>query len=199
MDENEFLELKRLGREGRSLESKRSMPWKDAEFKAKIVKSVLAFSNVRDGGRIIIGVERQDDGTPKWVGVCPEDLATYDEDAVAAHVAEFADPYAKVRLERQPDDGTIYIIIQVDEFDDVPVVCRKDGREKLRRGAMYTRSHRIPESVEVPSQTEMREILDMATEKGIRKYFEMQERIGIPIIPTVSDADRFEAQLKGLR
>ncbi len=55
MDKDQFIELTQLAKEVRNLEFKRSTPWDSSEFKAKIVKSILAFSNVRDGGAIVEG------------------------------------------------------------------------------------------------------------------------------------------------
>ena len=179
MDKNRFLELTQLGKEGRNLEFKRSTPWETPEFKAKIAKSVLAFSNVRDGGAIVIGVDQQGDGAFQFAGVSPEHLATYTEDELSSYVSEFAHPYAKLTLERAEVDGKVFLIILIHEFDEIPVICKRDGPSNLRKGAIYTRPYRMPENSEVPTQTELREILDIAVEKGIRKYFERQLRLGI--------------------
>ena len=46
------------GREERNLEYKSSLDWADAATKAKIVKSAIAMANLRDGGWIVIGVDR---------------------------------------------------------------------------------------------------------------------------------------------
>ena len=45
-------------REERNLEFKCSMSWADASTKAKLTKSVLAMANLRDGGHVVLGVER---------------------------------------------------------------------------------------------------------------------------------------------
>ena len=196
MDKNRFIELTQLAREGRNLEFKRSAPWDSPEFRAKIVKSILAFSNVRDGGAIVIGVERQTDQTYRFVGVEPGHLTQYSDDHIASVVAEFADPYAKFSLEVAEFDNKTFIVILVDQFDGIPVICKRDGLANLRKGAIYTRTHRIPESAEVPSQTELREILDMAVDKELRKYLERQTRVGIHLgLPSsVSDDEKFAAQ-----
>jgi predicted HTH transcriptional regulator len=201
MDKDQFLQLVQLGREGRNLEFKRSAAWTDSEFKAKIIKSILAFSNVRDGGWIIIGVEQQDDGTFNLAGISPEHLATYTEDNIASSVAEFADPYVKIFLDKADVDGTLYLVIGIEEFDDIPVICKNNGAANLRKGAIYTRSNRMAETVAVPSQTEMREILDMAIERRLRKFLETLNRVGMPIslVSAISDDEKFESQLKDLR
>src|SRR6202044_3763764 len=88
-----------------------------------------------------------------------------------------------------------FCILRVSEFAELPVVCKKDGIEKLRRGATYIRSRRIPETVEVPSQVEMREILDLAVEKRSRAFGRQAERMGFVPQP---QPDQFVEQLKTL-
>ncbi len=198
MNASEFAKIVEIAKEGRHIEFKCSMSWADASFRAKLIKSVLAFSNVRDGGRIIIGVDQHDD-TFDFVGVSADDLGTYDEDTITANVAEYADPYVRLALERVRYDDNDYIVIRVMEFEDVPVICRKDGLSNLRRGAIYTRTHRMPESAEVPSQTELREILDIAVEKKIREYHERQARVGAPGYAEPDHGRRFDDELGDLQ
>jgi len=201
MNNKEFLGIIELGRESRNLEFKGSAAWTDADFRAKLIKTSLAFSNVRDGGMIVIGVEESEEGSFSFDGVEPAHLDTFSPDDVASQVAQYADPYAKVQVERIENEQKVFVVIQTEEFDEMPVVCKKDGRCNLRRGAIYTRSRRMPETVEVPSQTEMREILEMATEKRVRKLLEMQERLKLPPFssPGPTDDDRFDAQIAELR
>ncbi|MBI5687193.1 MAG: ATP-binding protein [Verrucomicrobia bacterium] len=201
MNNKEFLRIIELGREGRNLEFKASAAWADADFRAKLIKTILAFSNVRDGGIIVVGVKESEEGNFAFEGVEPAHLDTFSPDNIASQVAEFADPYARVQMERVEREQKVFVVIQTEEFDEMPVVCKKDGRCNLRRGAIYTRSRRMPETVEVPSQTEMREILEMATEKRVRKLLEMQGRLKLPPVssPGPTDDSRFDAQIAGLR
>ena len=193
MDQNEFYNLISDLREGRTKEFKQSTPWQETKFKCKIVKSVLAFTNVRDGGYIIIGIKELDNHTFELEGMTENDLSTYDEETLSSVIAEYADPYVRIELDKASYDNKEFLIIKIHEFDDIPVICKRPG-SLLRRGAMYTRSYRIPESVEVPSQTEMREILEIAVEKQLRKYLTRQTRIGIPIQPQPSDEELFRTQ-----
>jgi len=165
-------------REERNLEFKRSMDWADPATKAKLTKSVLAMANLRDGGHIVLGVERQPDDTYVPVGMQTEHCDCFVQDQLGSHFSEYADPYIEVTLIKHKTNGKTFCIIRVNEFAEVPVLCRKDGLEKLRRGALYTRSRRMPETVEVPSQVEMREILDLAIEKRFRTFSRQAERLG---------------------
>ena len=56
------------GREERNIEYKESVPWGDADIKAKLTRAALAMSNIRDGGYIVIGVEQAGDAfTPTGI------------------------------------------------------------------------------------------------------------------------------------
>lgn len=193
MNIENFESIVELGRERRNIEFKSSNPWTDPEFKAKLVKSVLAFTNVRDGGWIIIGVSQNGDSF-SFDGMKEEDIATYGEETMASVFAEYADPFVRVNLDTIEYEEKTFLVITVKEFVSIPVICKRDGTANLRRGAIYTRTHRIPESAEVPSQTEMREILDMATEKKIREYLLMRERSGDRSKITDDAASRFASE-----
>lgn len=185
-----------LGRENRSLEFKESRPWDD--LKAKIAKTALGMANIRDGGTIIIGVSQRS-GSLVPQGVPQGDIGTYDADEVQAFVNRFADPYVRLEIEVVPHKGQQFIAMVVHEFDEVPVVCRRNG-VGLRQGAVYTRSYRMPETCEVPSQTEMREIIEMATDKGVRRFLEKSRRAGLSTGGTVerTETEKFDEELEGL-
>jgi predicted HTH transcriptional regulator len=127
-------------REERNLEFKRSMDWADTTTKAKLTKSVLAMANVRDGGHIVLGVERQSDDSYVAVGMQPDHFRSFVQDQISSHLSEYADPYVEATLIKHLVNGRMFCVIRVGEFAELPAVCKKDGLEKLHRGATYTRS-----------------------------------------------------------
>ena len=183
-------------REERNLEYKSSLPWGDANTKAKITKAAMGMANIPDGGALVLGV--QVDGTPK--GMAQGDFESFDQDLVQEFVNEYADPYVELsitgdHLEEYGD----FVVIQVRQFVELPVVCKKAGAENLRRGAIYTRSRRKHETAEVGSQTEMREILDRALDGQIGRL----RACGLlqtpaPYDVTVEHRSKFEAELGDL-
>jgi hypothetical protein len=198
MNEQDLLDLISLGKEGRNLEYKKSMPWDSAEFKAKITKSVLAMANLRDGGVIVIGMNENPPGHFTDEGMKDEDYDTYTEDILSEHFSKYADPFVEIsirKIERE-DDGKKFVFILVKEFEEIPVICKKDGPtgSGLFKGRMYCRSRRKYETVEVPSQTEMREIIELATEKMLRKYLRAMPIEEIKRQP--ADSQLFEKQLE---
>jgi hypothetical protein len=184
------------GRERRNLEYKQTMSWADPATKAKIVKSALAMANLRDGGAIVIGVERQKDDSYLTVGMQQGDYDSFNHDHVSVEVNNFADPFVQLSVEKRELDGRRFAIIVVSEFEELPVVCKRDGLERLRVGAIYCRPRRKHETVEVPSQTDMREMLDLAAEKKVRSLHGQIERIGARLsFPPASDTVAFNEQL----
>lgn len=183
-------------REERSVEYKRSEPWEALE--AKTVKTAMGMANLRGGGIIVIGVA-QVKGTLELQGMDPAHLATYQADEVQAAANRFADPYVRLEIGVVEWEGKQFLGIGAAEFDEIPVVCKRSGIG-VRLGAMYIRSNRLPETSEVQSQTEIREIIELATEKGVRRFLATAQRVGLPISENRAQSDRaaFDAQLGGL-
>jgi predicted HTH transcriptional regulator len=183
-DADRFRRLIELGREDRFLEYKESGIWSD--LKDNITKTALGMTNIRDGGTIIIGVsERSGQFVP--TGMLAPHLATYREDTVRDCVHEFADPYIRTELHHVPYNDKIFVAIVVHEFD-------------LVRGRMYTRAYRKAETCEIPTQAEMREIIDVATDKAVRRLVRRLSFAGISLEEAagLSDKARFEREREGL-
>lgn len=195
---HELVELVLHGREERNLEYKGHVAWNEAEVKARITKTVLSMCNIPDGGTIVIGVEEQG-GQFVPSGLSRAELDSFSQDGVSSHVNEYADPFAEILVSKIQHAGSDFVVIQVGEFSEIPVLCKQDGLLRLRRGAVYTRTRRINETAEVPGQAEMREILERAAEKGMRA---LQARIGRAELRVVEreeeDNRRFEEQLNDL-
>ena len=64
-------------------------------------------------------------------------------------------------------------------------MCKRSYNNILREGACYVRTSRKPETSELPTQTEMRQLLDLAIDKGILQLLDRAERLGfyVPRIP----------------
>lgn len=169
-----------------TLEFKRAVAWDRNLF----VKDILAMANVIDGGRIVVGVE---DKTFERQGLTDGQMASYIIDQMRDGIAPFADPRAVFRIEKAVDAaGLNYIIIEVSPFEDVPVICHKDGAD-VRAGTIYFRSRtRRPESAAIASSADMRDMIERAAALSLRRL----NRIGFA--PKVEVGPDYDAELEGL-
>ena len=201
MTDEEFSEILASGYERRSTEFKCGGPRSAQPLFAKVIRAVLGMANREDGGLVVIGVD-DTGGVLSPTGVGSADLATWRYDDVAAGIAAYADPFVSFEMEIREDQGLKFVVLAVSEFEETPVLCRKDFADVLRGGACYVRTRRKPETSEVPSQTEMRELLDLAVKKGLRKF--MSQALASGLISVVAspqqptDAERYSVQLGGL-
>ena len=199
MTEQEFVELLALGYERRGVEFKGPGALGVQPLTAKVIRAMLGMANRQDGGLVVIGVE-DSDGKLNSVGVGQDELSTWKFDELAAKLAAYADPYVSFELEQHEHERRSYVLLAVQEFEEVPVLCRKQFDPVLRSGACYVRTRRIPETSEIPSQTEMRELLALATTKTLRKFLAQATAAGLltPVAAAEqpSDADQYETELQ---
>lgn len=104
---------------------------------------------------------------------------------MAEQLARYADPGVSFELDIKEYQGNRYVVIEVEEFDDIPVLCKKAFDNVLRDGACYVRTRRKPETSELPTQADMRDLLDLAIDKGVLRYIERAKSLGIISVATV--------------
>lgn len=166
--------------EDRNHEFKASFPWRKkvaGDTMARVTKTILAMSNMRDGGSIVIGVAEPTPGTTVWrqTGVSPDDLETFSFDAVADFVRMYAEPYATFNLDIFEFESLKYVEIAVVGFRELPVICRDNYGSILSQSAVYVRPQSgRPRSEPVSNFSDMRELLDFAVEQGIARFLRMQ-------------------------
>lgn len=157
--EREFAEILQQGHETPGVEFKGPGLRSDKQLFAKVVRAALAMANRRGGGQIIVGV-REDAGQLVADGITAADLSTWNHDDVTGALSAYADPYVSASVQPLPYQGKSFVIITVDEFEEVPVLCKKEYQAVLRDGACYVRRKGRIESSEVPNHAEMRSPYD---------------------------------------
>lgn len=182
-----------LGYESRSFEVKGPGNLTDNAYCAKIARAVMAVGNLRDGGLVCIGVD-ENHMAEVAPGLSDEQLQSWSNfDDVTDKLARFSDPPVTFNL--QPltmVNGASIVVLDVAEFDHVPHVCKRDYSGVLQKGMTYVRPRGKPQSVPVPSALEMRELLDLATTKGVRDFVARAYAAGIlrSDHPSAEDLDR---------
>jgi predicted HTH transcriptional regulator len=202
MTDEEFIELVAAG-ERPGVEFKNARGRKDPSFK-EVVRAVLGMANRRDGGVIIIGVD--DNGTA--TGLTEPQRASWQQaDHIRQAIAPFADPfvYVDVELKMVLSEGSlkgrIFVILVVQEFEDVPVLCGKAGNDAngqplLQPGACYVRPNHMPATTNIANQTQFRALLELAIEKGVRKFLRTARAVGLATegAPAPDDTALFRTQ-----
>lgn len=197
----EIKEALSSGYELRGVELKGPGPRTDNHLFAKVTRAALSMGNLRDGGHVIVGMD-DDDPAAMLPGLEAEDLASWlAYDDVARKMAEYADPPLRFDIAGVDLTSSARVaVLQVFEFVDIPHLCGKGYTDVLRKGALYVRPRKMPETSEVASSVEMREVIDLATQKALRAYIETAERAGLALVPgrreegVPSDEERYEEE-----
>jgi predicted HTH transcriptional regulator len=181
--------------ESQSVDFKESAPWPILQH--KIIRTVLAMANLRDGGILVIGASESGE---RWdlTGIAGQHLATYDVDDIVDSIHRFASPSVSVSIVLVPyHNGRNFLTIQAFEFAETPIVCRRDGPpgSGLKQGAVYVRPAGVARTTEVRSAEQMHDLLELAAEKRARRILETAQRIGMQAKPAKQP---FDDELGGL-
>lgn len=180
MDKSHFGELLELGEIG-GVEFKASMPLRSPK-PWRIIRAVLALSNRRDGGWIIVGVAQDENDRPRLDGMSDQHLESWSEDNLTQLLSNYGEPRPQVRFEIYEYNKAGFVVIDVREFETQPILCKKNGGDEgsdtLREGALYIRPRGKAQTVENGSMEDMRDVLNLATEKRLRDLLSTVARSG---------------------
>lgn len=204
MEEQELRELVNRGHELLRVEFKSAGTFADG-LRAKAIRAILALSNLRDGGTLIVGV--REEGVVAVLDPLTADQAkTWSADDVLAQANRYADPPIDLRCEHVQLAGGTAVVIDVEPFSTEPTICSRDchvgGQQILVEGAVYVRSLARRASEAVKSAQDMRALLDMALERRLARFVATAERSGVDLRPAVDSRaeaeEAYERELEGL-
>lgn len=183
-----LLEALHHGREEVYLEYKGDVSWSDRVKKLKIVQTIFALANEREGGIIVIGVN--DDG--ERIGLSTEDYNSYSHDSLNQYLTGRSNQPIACKLEKfeYKEDKDIeikrFVFIQVSETKEFPVVYIGQTERintnahafrnnvGLRNGALYIRNKQHIGNKEISTIQEWQEIIERTYKKyereTIRRY-----------------------------
>jgi len=202
--ERELEAILAQGHESQDAEFKGPGTRTKSAFLAPVIRAMLGMANHRDGGHVILGIDSE---SLEPIGLDDDQEASWlDHDALASAVNEYASPSVSFEVQRLTFQENKIVIIRVEEFAEIPILCKKDfhtpGKKPpvLRRGACYVRARHKPETSEIPSEQEMRELLELAIDKGVTRFLARAQRLGlflaVPGPLTGGDLSRFQKQLE---
>lgn len=184
----ELEQLLEGGAETQRVDFKESCNWDVAKF----AKDVLAFSNVKDGGYIILGVKEMGDHFEQ-AGVIMEHKNTFIIDIMKDQLSAFADPSVDFKVEfPRNKNNKLFIVIKISEFREIPVICKKDSAD-TRAGTIYYRnSNRRIESAPISNSYDMRDVIRLAT----LKMMQHEKELGVKVEKSVKG--KLNDELEGL-
>ncbi len=205
MTSEELEKLLKVGYESHGVEFKGPGKRTDKDFLARVIRAVLGMSNRRDGGVVIIGIDSK---SVEPIGLNPEELVSWNSyEDVASSINEYASPSARFDIEIVELSERKLVVLRIYQFVDIPVLFTKDYNYAkstvLRRGGCYVRARHKPETSEIPSEEEMRELLNLAIEIGVRRELDRAIRMGtlapspLPIDPRTNE-ERFISEREGI-
>ena len=189
--------------ESDNIDAKGPMTWDGSVQSASLTKDIVAFCNSADGGVIVVGKRETAPGEFDYTGLTPEEAASFETTKVANWINNRFSPPLRLVCYRQEFRGKTFIVITVQEFDDIPALCVKSFQDPtnckdhiLREGTIYIRN-RNAESKPVGTVDEWRAIIGLATKKRGNELLSVFSAMlkGKPLLEQPSDAEQFDREL----
>jgi predicted HTH transcriptional regulator len=139
----------------------------------RLIRSILAMSNTRDGGFILIGVAENNDKGLNLSGIDKNHLQLFRTkvEDLKSKVESFSSSPVSYEVGIGPYKGNEFILISVSEFFLSPQICRKNGEHKdkiLEEGAIYIRTLKDkPSSIKLTNPVDIQDFLERATDKQV--------------------------------
>jgi len=142
-------------------------------------KGILAMSNIRDGGYIIVGVRQLEDDSFKREGINDDVKKSFKFDDMKDKLAPFTDPHVEFTVEIVKDrENKEYAVIRIFQFNEIPVICCKTQYD-LKEGVIYYRSQKGKvSSAPVSNSFDMRDMITNATIKMMQRVKEYGFTVG---------------------
>jgi hypothetical protein len=170
---------------------------------AGLAKDIAAFANSRNGGYIVIGKKEEEPGRFDATGVTEQQAATFETTKVATWVNNHFSPAIRLVCYPVECESSRFVVIEVLEFDDVPVMCVKEflhpenaRKHLLSKNAIYVRNANA-ESAPVGVK-ELPTLIGLATRKrGDALLADFHAILqGRPLVPLPTHEEQFQQELE---
>ena len=127
--------------------------------KAKLTKHIAAMSNIPGGGLLIFGVADWKEVT----GLSQKDIDSLDRTKIDQFLANYLDPLPSYTIREVEYQEKRLLIFEIEEFREVPIICKHEYPHVLRAGGVYIR-HKASSTI-IQRSNQMRIIIDLALRK----------------------------------
>ncbi len=205
MTEDQVREIVHSAGEAASIDFKGPMEWDGAIVSAKLSKDIVASANVRGGGVLVIGVREPETGVFHKCGLTSEQASSFDTTKMASWINSRFEPEIHLSCYRTEVDGNEFVVIDVDEFHEIPLICTKnwrapnEKRNEIEAGRIYVRTANA-ESAPLRKASDLRRLVSIA---ALKKQEEMVTALrsvieGVPRHPPTL-TNRFESDRRELQ
>ena len=203
LSEEDIKQLLAIKTETKNLDYKESLNWESGpkDLKLEMVKDVLAMANTQDGGKIVFGVRN---GDFEFIGMPEDDFKSFDQTKVNDLLHKYTDPDHSCQVYKDSINGKCLVIIQVPEFEEVPIICKNDAhssvdcsKQILKEGHIYIRTDKATSEI-IPSAQEIRELLGRALTKKGDELLHYIERLikGKPLKPSEESREKYVQEIE---
>jgi len=202
LTDDEIRDLLALKSEGPNLDYKAGFAWtkENRDKKYELARDLIAFSNTKDGGRVIFGVRDED---LALVGVSSDIYESIDTSSVVQMLHDNSAPEVRCGISKREIDGKRVVVFDVAEFDETPTICTNtiattDGAKRiiLREGAVYIRTGAAT-TEEISSAEEMRSLISRAVRRTSDELLASIHGLltGKPLGPSADSASAFAEEI----
>lgn len=170
LSDSELDELLAFAGESDRIDLKGHMAWK-GDQRASLAKDVVAFANTRNGGIIVLGREENKKlRTFNDIGLSDDAYSSFDTTDCLNWINQRFSPDVEMICYHREKDGKKYVIIEVEEFSEEPIICVRNLQEQggakylLKEGEIYVRGKNA-NSKKLDSADEMRRLTGLAIRK----------------------------------
>jgi hypothetical protein len=176
--------------EHRNVDFKAASSWA-GEDRAKLTADILAMSNTPGGGLLIVGVAENAAKRLELPGLDDAQVRSFDTTDVASFVNQYAEPQARLTVEKPIVEGHAIVLVRVEEFSETPLIATRaldytdrSGKQRTAfpAGAVLIRTKAAQTTV-IKSAEDMRDLVKRAVLKskddlllGFRQLLESEAR-----------------------
>ncbi len=184
-----------------NIDYKEGLIWNKNNHDARleIIKDILAMANTKDGGKIVFGVN---DKNHDFIGISNESYDSFDVTPVNTLLHQYVDPTFTCNVVKRIVDSKKLVIIDVPEFTEVPIVCKKSAnstsnKEVLKKGGVYIRTNKCTSEL-VSTADEMRGVLGRGIAKKGDELLDLIQKVisGKPIKTSSNIKKQYEQEIK---